>query len=116
MEDSLSRRTRWGSIFRQLLSCDDVADDVGGGFEAPLPAGPGAIAHEEIFWVEARGHNHGACYAMELAPAGGDTDEIGGVLGQIALQIGLKRHSGSNPKLRFRIAHNPTGAWDLASN
>src|SRR6516165_998199 len=64
------------AFFRQLSRRDDVADYAGGGFEAALPAGVGAVAYEEILWFEARRHDHRACDALELAPAGGDTNEV----------------------------------------
>ncbi len=74
----------------QLLGDGGVADDGGGSFEAAFPAGSGGVADEQALGGEAGGDQHGLADALEVGPAGDDADQICGVGGHVALEVGFE--------------------------
>ena len=96
----------------EFLRNDDVADDAGGRFKAAFPAGTSGVADQKVFLGHARGHDHDACELLKLGPARSDADEVGGVLGKIALELCLQGGSDG-----LHLEHGEIGSrWEQLAN
>ena len=67
-----------------------IADDGDRGIEAALPAGLGRVADQKTFGCKPSSYEHRLRDALEVIPARSDADQIAGVRGHVALEVGLQ--------------------------